>query len=84
MVEQGQEAGPQGEQEEDQALAQILQICQTSQDPSGYQQIAQIVQGLIQHNQGEEQEMGGEGGAEPSIQDKVMSRIEANRKPKGE
>ena len=83
MVEQGQEASPQGEQEEDQALAQILQICQSAQDPSGYQQIAQIVQGLIQHNQQEEGGMGGQDGGEQSIQDKVMSRIEANRGQKG-
>ena len=74
-----------GEQEEDQALQQIAQIATQGQQqptPDGYAQILQIVQGLMQHNQQEEGEMGG-GDSEPSIQEKVMSRIEANRKPKG-
>ena len=80
MVEQREIQGgadTQGEEAESQALQQILQICQSSQDASGYQQIAQIVQQLIAHNQEEEQEMGGgEGG---DMAQKVMARIQKNR-----
>ena len=56
-----------GEQQEDQALQQIAQIAQQGQQnptPDGYAQILQLVQGLLQHNQGEEKEMesAGDGG----------------------
>ena len=73
------EASPQGEQSEDAVYQQILQICQTSQDPSGYQQIAQLVQGLQSHNQQEEQEMGGGDGSPEGMAGKVMARIQKNR-----
>jgi hypothetical protein len=79
MAEQMEQAGIGGEQAEDQGLQQILQICQSAQDPSGYQQIAQIVQGLLTHNQGEEQEMGGEGAPAEGMAEKVMARIQKNR-----
>ena len=72
-------ASPQGEQAEDQALQQILQICQSAQDPSGYQQIAQIVQTLMAHNQQEEGEMGGGEGSPEDMAGKVMERIKKNR-----
>lgn len=71
-----------GEQAEDQALQQIMQICQSAQDPSGYQQIMQIVQGLIQHNRSEEQSMGAPEGSEEQSSDmasRVMSRIKKNK-----
>ena len=42
-----------GEQQEDAALQQIMQLCQSG-DPAALQQIAEIVQGLLQHNQEEE------------------------------
>lgn len=45
-----------GEQQEDQALQQILQLCQSGQ-PEALQEIAKIVQGLLSHNQEEEQQM---------------------------
>ena len=54
-----------GEQAEDSALQQIAQIAtqvQQQPTPDGYAQILQIVQGLLQHNEGEEKEMGAEGG----------------------
>ena len=73
-------ADEQGEEAESQALQQILQICQSSQDASGYQQIASIVQQLIAHNQQEEQEMGGaEGGEGSDMANRVMERIQKNR-----
>ena len=50
----------QGEQAEDQALQQILQLCQSG-DPAALPQIAKIVQGLLQHNQQEEGAEGAEG-----------------------
>ena len=67
-------ADEQGEQAEDQALQQILQICQSSQDASGYQQIASIVQQLVAHNQGEEKEMSG-GDGQPSTHDKMVEAV---------
>lgn len=56
-----------GEQAEDQALEQIMQICQQSKDASGYQQIAEIVQGLLGHNQEEQ----GQIEEKPSFQEKL-------------
>jgi len=47
-----------GEQQEDAALQQIMQLCQSG-DPAALQQIAEIVQGLLQHNQEEEKQVGG-------------------------
>ena len=66
----------QGEQQEDQALQQILQLCQSG-NPQALQQIAQIVQQLIAHNQQEEQEMGGGQGGD--MASRVMDRLQANK-----
>ena len=45
-----------GEQQEDQALQQILELCQSGR-PQALEAIAQIVQGLMQRNQAEGQAM---------------------------
>lgn len=73
-----------GEQQEDAALQQIMQLCQSG-DPAALQQIAQIVQQLMAHNQQEEGGMQ-EGGEqpEPSTAEKVMNRIKDNRAKAGE
>ena len=68
----------QGEQQEDAALQQILSLCQSG-DPAALQQIGEIVQGLLSHNQEEEQGM--EGGED--MAGKVMERIKANRAGNG-
>lgn len=53
-----------GEQAEDQALQQILQLCQSG-DPAVLQQIGEIVQKLLAHNQEEEKSEGGAPGVDP-------------------
>jgi hypothetical protein len=72
-----------GEKAEDQAFAQIMQICQSAQDASGYQQIMQIIQQLEAHNK--QEEGAGQEGA-PDMAGRVMARIQANKgqQPQGE
>ena len=79
----------QGEEAEDQAFDQIMQICQQAGqtgDPKGYQQIMQIIQGLEQHNQEEEAELGGgEGeGASNDMAARVMERIKKGKAQGGQ
>ena len=67
-----------GEQQEDAGLKKILELCQSG-DPAALQQIGEIVQGLLAHNQEEEQGM--KGGDD--MAGKVMERIKANRAGNG-
>ena len=72
MEQEGMEVA--GEQKEDQALEQILALA-SSGNPQALPQIAEIVKGLLAHNQEEEQGMEGGEGAPQDMASRVMARI---------
>lgn len=67
-------AAPQGEQAEDAELQKILALCQSG-NPAALGQIAEIVKGLMSHNEAETAEMAAEGEGEPSSRDQMVAAV---------